>query len=446
MPLPKKIITVVIVILVAVAYIYLFDAGMGIYFQNYNTNYWVHTPGTYSKKNENGSHSFMINSLGLRGKEIKSPKSGTRILFLGDSMTLGGDVEEENTFVYKSQQLLQTRGYNVECINGGVTGYGPSNSLALYRHLSGIVIPDIVIMCLTTNDINDTGETFLVRTFRNRFQRSFPYNCLFQIMPKLSNHFFKSFLSGQMNMMGKIDSSESDVKNDEKNILSDEENLNQKTRDAKKLLKKKYNTNKESREILEKTLFPLKKSIDIDEESYNRWIENTAQFMLESGAGLGDIMPLVYGLMEPDYFLKSIDLKDDGVKWFTTMCDVLSDQRNIVVHRGGTFGIIYIPQDLMYEKMKQDFNNKFNYITRSEWLVEKTYVEKNLESFCKKENIQFLNLTPTCRELAEKRLTLKNDIHLNARGHDMIAALIADYLSDYFSRTLKKQFISSGSN
>ena len=57
------------------------------------------------------------NSLGLRGPEIDSPKKHLRVLCLGDSVTFGWGVEEQNAYPALLQQKIMA-----EVINAGVPG------------------------------------------------------------------------------------------------------------------------------------------------------------------------------------------------------------------------------------------------------------------------------------------------------------------------------------
>src|SRR5204863_1476949 len=66
-----------------------------------------------------------INALGLRGPEIERtpPVGRTRILALGDSMTFGYHLEEDETWPARLEALLRGAGRDVEVVNGGVGGW-----------------------------------------------------------------------------------------------------------------------------------------------------------------------------------------------------------------------------------------------------------------------------------------------------------------------------------
>jgi lysophospholipase L1-like esterase len=98
-----------------------------------------------------------INSLGLRGAEIRDiPRSGVRILVLGDSMTAGFEVAEGDTYAALTQRRLRRLlGVPVQVINAGVRGYGTDQAHLLYRHRLRSLHPDAVVYHTTTNDADD---------------------------------------------------------------------------------------------------------------------------------------------------------------------------------------------------------------------------------------------------------------------------------------------------
>jgi hypothetical protein len=95
---------------------------------------------------------FSTNSLGLRGPE-PGPKTGARILALGDSFTWGWGVPDDEAWVRAAARAL---GENAaEGINGGVNGYGTEAELELLRKVGPAVQPDLVLVGFYTNDYMD---------------------------------------------------------------------------------------------------------------------------------------------------------------------------------------------------------------------------------------------------------------------------------------------------
>ena len=100
-----------------------------------------------------------FNSLGLRDRERSMQRTpGTkRILMLGDSMTFGMGVAEEETFPRVTEGLLnasQTRGQApVEILNFSLPGYNTLHELAQLKELGLAFHPDVVVVGFFYNDV-----------------------------------------------------------------------------------------------------------------------------------------------------------------------------------------------------------------------------------------------------------------------------------------------------
>jgi lysophospholipase L1-like esterase len=91
------------------------------------------------------------NRLGMRGPEIaeRKPEGVKRYLFLGDSVTFGVGMEEEETFL----GLLNDRlGNKIEVWNAGVVGYNSIQEDAWLRKWGDEVSPDAVLLIYLEND------------------------------------------------------------------------------------------------------------------------------------------------------------------------------------------------------------------------------------------------------------------------------------------------------
>lgn len=103
-----------------------------------------------------------MNSLGYRGKEFNKtkPPGVTRILVLGDSMTFGHGVTDEQTYPYKLEQDLKAQNRKIEVINAGYKAGNSIDSYYVYLNKHGIELqPDIIILgFFVFNDITDLTE------------------------------------------------------------------------------------------------------------------------------------------------------------------------------------------------------------------------------------------------------------------------------------------------
>jgi lysophospholipase L1-like esterase len=91
-----------------------------------------------------------INSLGLRGAEPRVPRPRRRILTLGDSITFGYGVGDDETYAAALGRALAPQ--DVEIVNGGVTGYTSHQVRKRLALLAPTLRPDVVTVCIGWND------------------------------------------------------------------------------------------------------------------------------------------------------------------------------------------------------------------------------------------------------------------------------------------------------
>lgn len=92
-----------------------------------------------------------INSLGLRGEELRPRRAGARrIACFGDSITFGYGVGDEETYPRLLDRALSSAG--VEAVNAGVTGYTSHQVRGLVGRLADAAPFDIALVCIGWND------------------------------------------------------------------------------------------------------------------------------------------------------------------------------------------------------------------------------------------------------------------------------------------------------
>lgn len=102
---------------------------------------------------------FRINNLGNRGQDAQlvKPAGIRRLVFLGDSVTFGYYVEDNQTFAEQTALLLsKEHGLNLEAWNAGVSNL---NAEHIFNHLRERALawePDMVFWCFYVNDILDS--------------------------------------------------------------------------------------------------------------------------------------------------------------------------------------------------------------------------------------------------------------------------------------------------
>ncbi len=104
------------------------------------------------------SYSVHINSLGLRDHELSLAKTDKyRILAIGDSFTYGWGVDIEESWPKQLEKDLQNLGLNVEVINLGKPGQGPSFYAAIAERAVPLLKPDLVVVGMLQDDFMDAA-------------------------------------------------------------------------------------------------------------------------------------------------------------------------------------------------------------------------------------------------------------------------------------------------
>lgn len=109
---------------------------------------------------------FRINGQGLRADRDftrEKPAGLKRIVSLGDSYTVGYEVEGDETFAAVLERKLVDSGVRAEVLNAGVSGYSTAEEcLYLERELLGYS-PDLVVVSFYVNDLVDNYRSGLFR-------------------------------------------------------------------------------------------------------------------------------------------------------------------------------------------------------------------------------------------------------------------------------------------
>jgi len=138
---------------------FLFGAPMAerlplMFMRAHPTRGWAMVPG---QTHYTYTHEVRVNSLGLRGPEVGPKEPGERrVLFLGDSLTYGQGVAEEDTVPFALERALEARtGAPWTVINAGHRAYDTAQELALFDELAPGLAPDYVLLGWYWNDVNE---------------------------------------------------------------------------------------------------------------------------------------------------------------------------------------------------------------------------------------------------------------------------------------------------
>jgi len=112
----------------------------------------------YKHTSIDGVFNFRTNNRGFRNdKDIEYVKKDNeiRILCLGDSHTLGYEVNQNETFSWVTEYLLKQKDLNATVINAGVAGFGNAEELVFLENEGYKYQPDFVVLGFYANDIED---------------------------------------------------------------------------------------------------------------------------------------------------------------------------------------------------------------------------------------------------------------------------------------------------
>lgn len=105
--------------------------------------------------------SLRTNRLGFRGREW-DPLQRPLVVFLGDSITLGDYLPEEQTFVAQVEGLAKGEGLTWQAQNAGVGSIGVQTELAILKEVAPRIRPDAVVLNLYLNDIQPSPVVSLI--------------------------------------------------------------------------------------------------------------------------------------------------------------------------------------------------------------------------------------------------------------------------------------------
>ena len=103
---------------------------------------------------------YRTNEFGFRDKPVGRREDQTfRILCVGDSVTFGTGVKNEETFPNQLEGMLKEEvkeGLHVDVVNGGVSAFNTKNVLGLLESDLKKLAPDVVIYTFVENDLDDS--------------------------------------------------------------------------------------------------------------------------------------------------------------------------------------------------------------------------------------------------------------------------------------------------
>jgi len=117
---------------------------------------WAKTPdSTTSRSTSEFDVTFAVNDKGLRNPPIKyeNVMGNQRVLFVGDSFTLGYAVADADLFLRRMEAGLRGAGHDVDAINAGTEGYSTDQELTWFEEEGTKYGADVVVLVPYLNDV-----------------------------------------------------------------------------------------------------------------------------------------------------------------------------------------------------------------------------------------------------------------------------------------------------
>jgi hypothetical protein len=130
----------------------------------------------------------------------EKPEGVRRIVCVGDSFTMGYEVDAKDCFTNLLEQKLRENGKNVETLNAGVSGFSNAEACIYLENALLRYAPDVVVLSFYSNDLHDNVRTGIFalegHTLVARKDRYVPAGSLANF---LNSNWFFSWLSERSN-------------------------------------------------------------------------------------------------------------------------------------------------------------------------------------------------------------------------------------------------------
>jgi len=139
---------------------------------------WKGIPG-YKGKSPLFRVDIQINQYGFRdkdwGKAIARAKRRhlTKLLFLGDSVTYGYEIEAHERVTEQLEKLNMCHGREVVTFNAGIPAFGTGQEYKTFEILMPVIEPDMVVLLYSSNDIGDSALPYCWGDPKYRVYRPF---------------------------------------------------------------------------------------------------------------------------------------------------------------------------------------------------------------------------------------------------------------------------------
>lgn len=354
------------------------------------------------RRNVEFTYEFATNDRGFRSRNIplEKPTGTYRVLVVGDSMTEGVGVAQDETF----SALLERRFASerpIEFINGGLGGTGVLEYGRLFLSWGVAYQIDALLVAVFANDVSnaapdDQPEDMLLRRQGDEFfgpipERSFPKRLLHAAWPRIYTRLYQLKAASER-----------------RNLTMTSDLVGTISAEARR------------RGIPEAEIETWKARLPPD------LVVSVNQQLMEA-----DI--LSYGLLRPNYWTDSLDVDTPTAKArFRSMRALLDRIVEEAARRGIEVALVYIPDRLQYDPHSHLGNptERTGVRFRREWLADDATIQVELARWSRARGVASLDLTPVFRASPGDRTTLtyRVDGHWTPAGHRVAADAIGAWL------------------
>lgn len=334
-----------------------------------------------------------INSLGIRGDEVKipKPKDTYRIIVLGDSYTFGWGVDITETWVYQLGQLIQVPGKRVETVNLGKPGADIHFYMDLAYKAVPLLEPDLVIFALLQgDDIVCKPEVSNVEEQISRIVQ-FIYPNIFELVRR------KIVLRRLMAESKKAVPLQNSA---EKNRMAMQQS---------------------AKEVVDK--FTLE-----EKERFNRLPEDIKKLFLE---GMLNPFLIAVAIQYPNTFLIPTTANWISKDCFEEITSLFKETVQFIHSYQAEVILFNVPQSCYVNLFALETFGKLGFATGPE-MLSSVEMDKTAKMIAEILGIEFFEITEKFREIkTADNLFFPLDCHPTPQGHDLIAKFFAEKLQKW---------------
>lgn len=344
---------------------------------------------------------FQTNSQGLRYREIplQKPEGAVRVFVVGDSMTEGTGVGEDETFSALLEWAFSRKDRPVNFIDGGLAGTAPFEYGRIFLAVGLKYQPDGLLIAISGNDVSGTSPTARAESIDPGAtpRRSGLKKVAHGLWPHTYTLLYQISVAYQ----------------DRRRIKTDD---------------------------FIWTLSTEARRRGISQQQIDEYKARVPESLVAAtNRGTFDANNLLaYGLLNPAYLTDTFDIDTPtaNAKW-TAMAAILTETIKRARHRGIEVAMVYLPDSAQYDPAFHNLatpnpGRDAGVRVRNHWLDTQSELQRRLERLSLELAVPFLDLTPRFREVIKEGpvLTYPLDGHWTPAGHRVALTAIERWLRE----------------